>query len=63
MKKQFNLFKVIWKFTWYNTNNLYRLQLSTAVRRISLVWDNAEHVEGKDEGQQVVILTQYVKKL
>lgn len=35
----------------------------TAVRRISLVWDNAEHIEGRVEGQQVVILTQYVKKL
>lgn len=34
----------------------------TAVRRISLVSDNAEHIEGKVEGQQVVILTQYVKK-
>ena len=35
----------------------------TAVRRISLVWDNPEHIEGRVEGQQVVILTQYVKKL
>ncbi|MFK8045620.1 MAG: alkylphosphonate utilization protein, partial [Crocinitomicaceae bacterium] len=35
----------------------------TAVRRISLVHDNAEHIEGRVEGQQVVILTQYVKKL
>lgn len=35
----------------------------TAVRRISLVHDNPEHIEGKVEGQQVVILTQYVKKL
>ena len=34
----------------------------TAVRRISLVWDNPEHIEGRVEGQQVVILTQYVKK-
>ena len=34
----------------------------TAVRRISLVHDNAEHIEGRVEGQQVVILTQYVKK-
>lgn len=34
----------------------------TAVRRISLVWDNAEHIEGKVEGQQIVILTKFVKK-
>lgn len=35
----------------------------TAVRRISLVWDNAEQIEGKVEGQQIVILTQFVKKM
>ena len=34
----------------------------TAVRNISLVADNAEHIEGKVSGQQIVILTQYVKK-
>jgi len=34
----------------------------TAVRNITLVHDNAEHIEGKVEGQQIVILTQYVKK-
>ncbi len=34
----------------------------TAVRRIRLVHDNAEHIEGKIEGQQIVILTKYVKK-
>jgi len=34
----------------------------TAVRRIRLVPDNAEHIEGKVEGQQIVILTKYVKK-
>jgi len=34
----------------------------TAVRRIRLVRDNANHIEGKVEGQTVVILTQYVKK-
>ena len=34
----------------------------TAVRRISLVADNAEHIEGKVEGQRIVILTKYVKK-
>ena len=34
----------------------------TAVRGISLVPDNAEHIEGKVNGQQIVILTQFVKK-
>ena len=34
----------------------------TAVRRISLVADNADHIEGRVNGQQIVILTQYVKK-
>lgn len=34
----------------------------TAVRGISLVADNAEHIEGKVNGQQIVILTKYVKK-
>lgn len=34
----------------------------TAVRNITLVHDNAEHIEGKVEGQHIVILTQYVKK-
>jgi len=34
----------------------------TAVRNISLVQDNAEHIEGKVSGQQIVILTQFVKK-
>ena len=34
----------------------------TAVRGITLVRDNAEHIEGKINGQQIVILTQYVKK-
>lgn len=34
----------------------------TAVRGISLVADNAEHIEGKVNGQQIVILTQFVKK-
>lgn len=35
----------------------------TAVRRISLVHDNPEHIEGRVEGQQIVILTKYVKKM
>lgn len=34
----------------------------TAVRNISLVWDNPEHIEGRVEGQQIVILTKFVKK-
>jgi len=34
----------------------------TAVRRISLVHDNAGHIEGRVEGQQIVILTEYVKR-
>lgn len=34
----------------------------TAVRGISLVADNAEHIEGRVEGQRIVILTQFVKK-
>jgi len=34
----------------------------TAVRGISLVPDNAEHIEGRVNGQQIVILTQFVKK-
>ncbi len=34
----------------------------TAVRNISLVHNNAEQIEGKVNGQQIVILTQFVKK-
>jgi protein PhnA len=34
----------------------------TAVRGISLVADNPEHIEGKVSGQQIVILTKFVKK-
>ncbi len=34
----------------------------TAVRNISLVMDNGEHIEGKVNGQQIVILTKFVKK-
>lgn len=34
----------------------------TAVRNIALVHDNAEHIEGRVNGQHIVILTQYVKK-
>ncbi|MBE0424626.1 MAG: PhnA domain-containing protein [Lutibacter sp.] len=35
----------------------------TAVRKISLVYDNAEHIEGKVDGIQIVILTKFVKKM
>lgn len=35
----------------------------TAVRRISLVQDNAEHIEGRVEDQHIVILTKFVKKI
>nr|WP_322874180.1 PhnA domain-containing protein [Aquimarina sp. ERC-38] len=34
----------------------------TAVRNITLVHDNAEHIEGKVDGQRIVILTKFVKK-
>jgi protein PhnA len=33
-----------------------------AVRNISLVADNAEHIEGKVNAQQIVLLTKFVKK-
>ena len=33
-----------------------------AVRRISLDQNNPNHIEGKVDGQHIVILTQYVKK-
>ncbi len=34
----------------------------TAVRGISLVADNDAHIEGRVEGQRIVILTEFVKK-
>ncbi len=34
----------------------------TAVRNISLVHDNPEHIEGKVNGQHIVILTKFVRK-
>lgn len=34
----------------------------TAVRNISLVFDNPKHIEGRVNGQQIVILTEFVKK-
>lgn len=35
----------------------------TAVRNISLVSDNENHIEGRVEGQRIVILTEFVKKI
>ena len=35
----------------------------TAVRRISLDNDNPEYIEGKVDGQHIVIITKYVKKI
>lgn len=37
-------------------------KIGTAVRNIRLVHDNPEQVEGKIEGQMIVILTKYVKR-
>lgn len=34
----------------------------TAVRRISLVADNPKQIEGKVDGQHIVILTEFIKK-
>jgi protein PhnA len=34
----------------------------TAVHRISLVQDNPAHIEGRVEGQRIVILTEFVKR-
>jgi protein PhnA len=34
----------------------------TAVRNISLVAENPKHIEGRINGQQIVILTEFVKK-
>lgn len=35
----------------------------TAVRRISLDHENPEYIEGKVDGQQIVIITKFVKKI
>lgn len=37
-------------------------KIGTAVRMIRLVHDNTEQIEGKIDGQTIVILTKYVKK-
>jgi protein PhnA len=41
----------------------YSAKQGTAVRNIRLDHDNAEFIEGKVDGQTIVIITQYVKKL
>ena len=35
----------------------------TAVRRISLDHENEKYIEGKVDGQQIVLVTDYVKKI
>jgi protein PhnA len=35
----------------------------TAVRRISLDTENADYIEGKVDGQQIMIITKFVKKI
>jgi len=37
-------------------------KLGTVVRNVRLVADNTEQIEGRVEGQQIVILTKYVRK-
>ena len=37
-------------------------KIGTAVRNIRLSHDNFEHIEGKVDGQTIVIITKYVKK-
>jgi len=39
------------------------LALFGIVRGISLVADNHEHIEARVNGQQIVILTKFVKKM
>jgi len=40
----------------------FTVKRGTAVRGISLVADKPEHIEGRVNGQQIVILTKFVKK-
>lgn len=40
----------------------FSVKLGTIVRNIRLVEDNVEQIEGKIEGQTIVILTKYVRK-
>ena len=37
-------------------------RLGTVIKNIRLVPDNTEQIEGKIDGQQIVILTRYVRK-
>jgi protein PhnA len=37
-------------------------KIGTVVKNIKLVSNNTEHIEGKIEGQQIVILTKFVRK-
>ena len=37
-------------------------RLGTVIKHIRLVHDNTEQIEGKIEGQTIVILTKYVRK-
>jgi len=38
-------------------------KIGTVVKNIKIVSDNTEHIEGKIEGQQIVILTKFVRKV
>ncbi|MEY2918016.1 MAG: hypothetical protein RIS73_1730, partial [Bacteroidota bacterium] len=40
----------------------FSAKVGTVVRKIHLVADNAEQIEGKVNGSQIVILTKYVRK-
>jgi protein PhnA len=40
----------------------FTAKLGTAVKGISQVANNSEHIEGKVNGQQIVILTKFYKK-
>lgn len=42
--------------------SLFAAKRGTSVRNINLVWDNPEQIEGRVNGQQIVLLTKYVKK-
>ena len=37
-------------------------KIGTVVKNIKIVADNTEQIEGKIEGQQIVILTKFVRK-
>ena len=42
--------------------SIFAAKRGTSVRNINLVWDNAEQIEGRVNGQTIVILTKFVKK-